>query len=106
MKKRSSDNTVCVFSLKTLAGMMEIPGGADAMERLLLAAGFLTGANRSIHSHLPYQRYLDLGYFQVIDRESPSKFKPYTFCITSKGLEPVMKVLAAFGIKMTYPDDL
>lgn len=103
MKIKSTDR-LCVFSLKMLAAMFDIPGGADAMERLLLAAGFLTGAYRSDNPHLPYQRYLDLSYFLVIDREAPSKRKAYTFCVTNKGLAPVMEKLKAFGINM--PENL
>ena len=89
-----------VFSLKTLAAMFDIPGGADAMERLLMAAGFLTGAYRSDNPHLPYQRYLDLDYFLVIEREVPSKWKAVTFCVTSKGLATVIEKLQTLGVRM------
>lgn len=105
MKNKSKESSLCVFSLKTMAAMLEIPGGAQAMEMLLLAAGFLTGAYRSSNAHLPYQRYLDRDYFLVIDREFPEKYRAYTFCITSKGLDPVLRRLKAFGIKLLVSND-
>ena len=96
---------LCVFSLKMLAAMFDIPGGADAMERLLLAAGFLTGAYRSNNPHLPYQRYLDLGYFLVIEKEVPTRYKAYTFCVTNKGLGPVSEKLKTLGVQMSEAVD-
>ncbi len=105
MKKSNSRERMCVYSLRAVAAMLEIPGGADAMEMLLLAAGYLTGAFRSHHPHLPYQRYLDLDYFLVIEKEHPEKFKTCTFCITSRGLEPVLEKLKQFGIHLRQHDD-
>lgn len=106
MKKSMSLSRMTVYSLKTLASLLDIPGGADAMERLLLAAGFLTGAYRSRNPHLPYQRYLDLDYFLVIEREMPIKRMALTFCVTSRGLAPVLKRLQEFGIQMKFFDGL
>lgn len=99
MNQKSSDK-LCVFSLKMLAAMFDIPGGAEAMENLLLAAGFLTGAYRSSNPHLPYQRYLDRNFFLIIDRETPKNGNVLTFCVTSKGLAPVKGKLQTLGVRM------
>jgi len=86
------------YSLDKLASILDIPGGGEAIEKLLLACGFLTGAFRSEHAHLPYQRFLDRGYFMVRTNIDIDRRKAKTFFITRKGLPIVLKKLMEFRI--------
>ena len=96
------------ISLGDFAAIIKIPG-TNAMEMLLVWAGFLTGTFTSIHPHLPRRRFIQRGYFKVSNVAHPSsKWKCLKIYITKKGVGPVLKKLrqAGYQIPSQFDDQI
>lgn len=104
MKKYTKNNSV-LYDLDVVGKAWGIPGGAGAVESLLLATGFLKRAHRSKNLYLPCREYLDLGYFRVIYRSEQGGWQAVSFCVTSKGLGPVRRKLRRLGLHIPDPID-
>lgn len=90
------------ISLEDLAPVLNIPGGTQALERLLMGAGFLKGTCRSKPPHLPYKRFINRMYFKAsYKRNSLKKIEFDKLHITEKGLVPVLAKLKLLGLKIT-----
>lgn len=100
----SADGTYSVSEAAKILGT-----GEGRLFRLLRERGILMDGARSgvEHHNVPYQQYLDAGYFQIVTRPRPDgKRVTYTTRVTAKGLAWLQRKMAQQQLLPARPGQL